>query len=135
MDLESKTGRAGATFNDVDPNIYYYYTMGAGQKAELVKGIGGNLCEPLSDITRQDMFLLIYRAFDYAGMTLNPNTVILDKFGDGDKIAGYAKDAIAALTADSLILGDQNGNVNPLDNATRAEAAMLLYRVYEYCNK
>ncbi|MCL2461650.1 MAG: S-layer homology domain-containing protein, partial [Defluviitaleaceae bacterium] len=129
MNLESKTGQAGATFSDVDPNIYYYFTVGAGQKAGLVAGVGGNLCQPDAQITRQDMFALIYRALNYAGMNLTPDASALAKFHDSGKISAYAKDAISALTANGLIAGDQNGNVNPLDNASRAEAAVLLYRV------
>ena len=134
LSLEEKTGRAGATFADVDPNIYYYFTIGSGQTAGLVMGVGNNLCLPLSDITRQDLFTLIYRALKYAGMELAPDGVALERFGDRDAVAGYARDAVSALAENGLVLGDQNGNVNPLDNATRAEAAVLLYRIYKFVN-
>ena len=134
LDLEKTAGRTGATFTDVDPNIYYYFTMGSGQKAGLVHGVGDNMCLPDADITRQDMFTLIYRALTYAGMNLPPDAGALDKFGDKDKIADYAKDAISALTKNGLIMGDQNGNVNPLGKASRAEAAVMMYRVYKYAN-
>ena len=134
LDLEKTAGRTGATFTDVDPNIYYYFTMGSGQKAGLVHGVGGDMCLPDADITRQDMFTLIYRALTYAGMNLPPDAGALDKFGDKDKIADYAKDAISALAKNGLIMGDQNGNVNPLGKASRAEAAVMMYRVYKYAN-
>ena len=132
LDLEKSTGRAGASFSDVDPNIYYYFTMGSGQKSGLVLGVGNNRCMPYADITRQDMFTLIYRALTYSGMELSPDYSALAEFGDRDKIANYAKDAISALSKNGLILGDQNGNVNPLDKASRAEAAVMMYRVYKF---
>jgi exo-beta-1,3-glucanase (GH17 family) len=130
LSLESKTGQAGATFSDVDPNIYYYFTVGSGQKAGLIAGVGGNLCQPLSDITRQEMFTFIYRALKYAGMDLAPNLAALDRFADSADIAVYAKDAVSALADSGLAAGDQNGCVNPGSPATRAEAAVLLHRVY-----
>ena len=123
LDIEKNTGRIGTTFTDVDPNIYYYYTVGSGQKAGLVLGSGNNRCSPGANITRQDMFTLIYRALTYAGMDLQPDHSALDRFRDKDGIANYAKDAISALTGNGLIAGDQNGNVNPRSNASRAEAA------------
>ena len=134
LSLEESTGRVSATFSDIDPNIYYYYTVGSGQKAGLVMGTGNNLCVPLSEITRQDMFTLIYRALKFAGMELAPGDSALEKFKDKGFVSGYAKEAIAALAENGLVLGDQNGNVNPGANATRAEAAVLLYRVYRFVN-
>ena len=132
LDLEKNTGRAGATFTDVNPNIYYYYTMGAGQKAGLVLGSGNNMCNPGSNITRQDMFTLIYRALTYAGMDLQPDSGALERFADNGRIADYAKDAVSALTINGLIAGDQNGNVNPRSSASRAEAAVMMHRVYRF---
>jgi hypothetical protein len=132
LNLEKKTGRHGATFSDVDPNIYSYFTIGAGQKAGLVSGTGDNLCNPKADIKRQDMFTLIYRALKYAGMDLDANRQALSRFNDESKIAEYAKDPISALAGANLASGDQNGSVNPLANATRAEAAVLLYKVYSF---
>ncbi|MCL2059145.1 MAG: S-layer homology domain-containing protein [Oscillospiraceae bacterium] len=144
LSLETITGRVGTTFADVDPNIYYYFTMGAGQKAGLVMGVGGNRCEPMSDITRQDMFTLIYRALSYAGMDLAAGAgsgangaadlAALDRFADRGAVADYAKEAISALARNSLVMGDHNSNVNPQSNASRAEAAVLLYRVYKFAN-
>ncbi|MCL1792501.1 MAG: S-layer homology domain-containing protein [Oscillospiraceae bacterium] len=130
LGLEAKTGQAGATFLDVDENIYYYFTMGSGQKAGLVKGTGDNFCLPESDITRQDMFTLIHRALEYAGMNFHGSETAPGRFGDWGEVADYAKEAISALAESGLVLGDQNGNVNPAQNATRAEAAVLLYRVH-----
>jgi exo-beta-1,3-glucanase (GH17 family) len=132
--LEDKTGRTGTSFSDVDPNLYYYFTLGAGQKAGLVEGVGGGLCRPLSNITRQDMFTLIHRALRYADAELAPAPGASEHFGDSADIAAYAKEAVSALAAGGLVLGDPSGRVNPGGNATRAEAAMLLYRVYALVN-
>jgi len=44
-------------------------------------------------------------------------------------IADYAIDSIASLVKEGLIVGSA-GKLNPLDNTTRAEAAVFLYRIY-----
>ncbi|MDR2355332.1 MAG: S-layer homology domain-containing protein [Clostridiales Family XIII bacterium] len=132
--LEDKTGRVGTTFTDIDPNLYYYFTLGAGQKAGLVAGVGGGLCLPLSSITRQDMFTLIYRALQYADTVPASDSANPKRFADDADIAAYAKDAVSALAAGGLIVGDPSDRVNPRGNATRAEAAVLLYRVYALVN-
>ena len=53
----------------------------------------------------------------------------LEKFADKSLIADYAVDSIASLVKEGLIVGSE-GKVNPLGNTTRAEAAALLYRIY-----
>jgi exo-beta-1,3-glucanase (GH17 family) len=134
LSLESKTGQVGAAFSDVDPNMYYYFAIGSGQKAGLIAGVGDNLCRPLSDITRQEVFTFIYRALTYAGVDLTPDPAAPERFADSADIAGYAKSAVSALADHGLVAGDQNGRVNPRNTATRAEAAALLYRVYTLMN-
>jgi hypothetical protein len=53
----------------------------------------------------------------------------LDEFADKHLIASYAVDSIAALVKEELVKGSDN-KINPLDITTRAEAAVLLYRIY-----
>ncbi len=53
----------------------------------------------------------------------------LEKFADKSLISAYAKDSVASVVKEGLIVGDA-GRVNPLGNTTRAEAAVFLYRIY-----
>jgi hypothetical protein len=54
---------------------------------------------------------------------------ILDKFVDRTEIDSYATDSITALVKSGLIEG--NGNrLTPVEETTRAEAAVFLYRIY-----
>jgi len=131
LDLESKTGRVITTFTDVDPNLYYYFTIGSGQAAGLVEG-GGDICMPKRDITQQELITLIYRALLYAGVIQNTDPTALETFNDADQIDDYAVDAFAALINNGLLEGDNNKKVNPLAPANRAYAAVLLYRVYNH---
>jgi hypothetical protein len=53
----------------------------------------------------------------------------LDTFVDKDQIAPYAINSAAAMVKEGLITG-YDGKINPRGNTTRAEAAVLLYRIY-----
>ena len=48
-------------------------------------------------------------------------------FNDEAKIADYAKDAVSALTSEEIIKGMDDGSFAPEKNATRAEAAKIIY--------
>ena len=57
---------------------------------------------------------------------------ILDAFSDNAQIAEYAKPALSALVGLNLVTGDNNGYIKPKGNATRAESAVFLDRVFAH---
>ncbi len=50
-------------------------------------------------------------------------------FNDGDSVSSWAQEAMAWAVKVGLFKGDDNGSLNPLGNATRAEVATLLMRL------
>ncbi|MNI75504.1 Endo-1,4-beta-xylanase A precursor [compost metagenome] len=73
------------------------------------------------------------RALKAAGVW-NPASVsasasALSTFADNSMIADYAAEDIAALAAAGLIQGNPGGWISPSGQSTRAEAAVLLYRI------
>lgn len=48
---------------------------------------------------------------------------------DKSLVAAYAVDGVASVIKEGLIIGS-GGNIDPLWNTTRADAAMFLYRIY-----
>lgn len=79
---------------------------------------------PSSNITRQDMAVIICRAFNisFAGA---PEEV----FNDMNLVSDYAKESVFCLYKNNIISGKGNGVFAPVDNATRAEAAQIIYNV------
>jgi len=76
------------------------------------------------------MMTLAVRTLErFRDFELKAPAAALDKFKDRSDIAGYAVDSVAALANEKLITG-QEGGLNPLGRATRAEAAVFLYRIY-----
>ncbi len=75
------------------------------------------------DITRQDIAVIIYRTQD------SPATEA-HQFPDSGSISDYAVDAVSYLYNSGIAGGDDQGNFNPVNPATRAEAAKMLYGLY-----
>lgn len=126
------TGNAFDNFDDVSPDKYYYYQVGIAKSLGIAKGYG-NKFNPESYITRQDMMVLIVRALEVIGKKPENSAGlgVLDKFTDKGSISDYAKDAVAALVQNSLIVGS-NSMINPKNNLTRAEAAVIINRVLKF---
>lgn len=62
--------------------------------------------------------------------TLNTSKIFQGMpFGDNDEISDYAAEAVAVMTAAGYLQGDENGNFAPQKSLTRAETAVVLYRI------
>ena len=75
------------------------------------------------------MATILYRALGSQGKA----TVL--SFNDNDKIADYAYDAIAEFVGLGILNGYEDGTFNPRGTATRAEAAKVIWGVYQIINK
>lgn len=60
---------------------------------------------------------------------LEGNTADLNGFIDKDRITAYAAESLAALVKEGIVTGSGNGRINPQGTATRAEAAVIIYRI------
>jgi len=117
-------------FSDVRVGEYYYEAAGIAKALGITNGDGKGHFNPRAEITRQDMFTMTARALAVSGYALSGASVeVLEPFSDKDAIASYAQAPIAAMVAEGLVNGS-NGKMNPQANATRAEAATFLYRIY-----
>lgn len=117
-------------FDDVDKNRWSASAISAAQKNGIIGGTGNNMFLPESKITRQDMAVIAHRAGKYAGFEFDENTA--SSFGDGENIADYATKAVSELYKAKIVNGKDNGFC-PLDYTTRAEAAVIIYRLMQSC--
>jgi len=119
-------------FDDVDASKYYYKEIGIAKALGLTTGVGDNKFNPTEPITRQDMFVLAYRIMlDQKVDLADAPAGILIGFDDHGQIAGYAQEAMASFIQNELVQGSAN-MLNPKGNATRAETAVLVYRIYTF---
>ena len=113
---------SGDYFADVSQNSWYAPFVYAAYDAGIVSGDEMNRFNPDRKITRQDMAVILYRAygidssFDELG------------FSDSENISNYAKVPVAYFAKIGIINGMDNNNFAPFGNATRAQAAVMVYR-------
>lgn len=116
-------------FEDVPENSYYYHALATAKRLGITQGTSPTTFSPERSITRQEMFTLTWRTLEIASENQDS---VLDAFSDNGEIAEYAKPAISTLVSLNLVAGDNQGRINPKGNATRAESAVFLDRVYTY---
>ena len=117
-------------FDDVPPQAYYYEAAGIAGKLGIAVGGENGLLRPGEKIVRQDMMVLAARALKLSGRHKTAaDKAVLDKFGDRGEVAGYAMESLAFLAGEDLITGSGD-RLKPRSHATRAEAAVFLYRIY-----
>ena len=117
-------------FEDVPKDQWYYESILAAYMNGLLNGKSSAEFDPEGYITREEMSRI-------AGQILFKNKykkqklTELEIFSDDNHIASWARVEAATIVYHEIIKGDDNGRFNPKDNATRAETAVILYRLYE----
>ena len=110
-------------------NTYYTNYLAAAKRLGITAGIGDNKFAPDSEISRQDMFTLLYRALNVLGELPEATTTkTTGDFSDAGLISSYAQDAMSALVKAGVISGS-SGKLNPTGTTTRAEMAQVLYNL------
>lgn len=89
------------------------------------------------EISREDMAVLIFRMSKLLGIAngtpINTNNMTT-RFQDLDVSSDYARDAVSALQQSGLMNGTNEGYFAPKNPSTRAQAATLLYRLFQSFN-
>ncbi|MCG8485100.1 MAG: S-layer homology domain-containing protein, partial [Clostridia bacterium] len=57
--------------------------------------------------------------------------ITVGAFTDNNKIASWAKDSVTLSSELGIIKGMSNGEFAPDENTNRAQAAVMLYRMYK----
>ena len=122
IDTTSFTGVS--LFRDVNREDWYTPYVQWATKLGITAGIGNDLFDPQGLISREQMAVMTVRFFEAMGISL-PERQKEDLPSDWDGVADYAKDAVKKLWQSGMLQGDQNGRVNPQQQANRAEAATL----------
>lgn len=113
------------SFADVPDSEYYSKAVIAAKAFGITTGTKDNLFLPQQHMTRQDAMVFLKRTIDCTQMKLTAGSIA--EFSDANIVSGYARDSIGSLVAANVISGT-NGKLNPRQNVTRAEMAVMLYR-------
>lgn len=127
--------KADSNFNDVKAGSYYYSAVAIAKELGITGGVGDNKFNPNGQISRQDMMVLAAKALKVAGVEMKAGTASdIAGFRDASKVSAYASDAAATLINEGIIKGSGNA-INPTAKLTRAEAAAVIYNIYNIYNK
>ena len=131
LDGAKKVEDGKNTFTDLAKDAYYTDAINWGVKNELIKGMSDKEFAPDANITREQIATILFRYATFAKKAnLDKKVDLKDKFKDSTKVSDYAKDALQWAAAVAVVKGE-DGNIRPLDNATRAEAAALMVRIHD----
>lgn len=117
-------------FDDVRSGEWYSEYISAAVKYGVVNGVSENRFGIGENITRQDMAVMTARALRACGMNLVAAREYAE-FADENAIAEYAISDVIGLYEAGVINGKGNGCFDPVGNATRAEAAKIIYEAFK----
>jgi len=119
LDLADNFDDAGKT--------YYTGYLAAAKRLGIAKGTGGNQFSPDSEISREDLIVLLYRMLKVTGELPGGSTGReLASFSDADQVSSYGQEAFAYFVKSGTISGD-GVMLNPQGRATRAQMVQILY--------
>ncbi len=110
-------------------NTYYTGYLGAAKRLGITAGTGNNMFNPGKEISRQEMFTLLYNLLK--GINQLPEKDSgnkLSDYKDQEQIAPWAKKAMSELVKSNIISGS-NSKLTPFNNTTRAEMAQVIYNL------
>ncbi len=111
-------------FRDVEAKQWYTPYVQWATKLGITTGIGNDQFDPEGLISREQMAVMTVRFFEAMGIPL-PEPQREGVPSDWDDVEEYAKDAVQKLWQAGMLQGDENGQINPQQQANRAEAATL----------
>lgn len=121
---------APCSFTDVPADAYYAAAVAWAQQAGIAQG-SGDAFDPLGQLTREQAFTLVRRAFDALDVAAPENAPALaERFADAADVADWAVSAAADLAAMDVVSGD-GASLLPKAGLTRAQMAKILCLVLD----
>ena len=128
---EAPEGRTNH-FADVKDGAYYASAVEWAYRSRIVAGVSERSFQPDRDITRQEMAQMMGAFLKHMGAELPENTSgAAVRYGDRNRISGWAMPNVELVTSLGLMVGDEEGNFCPRDTATRAQCATVACAIAE----
>lgn len=127
--LEDAT--ATEAFTDVNDSDWFKPYVAAAVKAGIVQGRSADKFEPNATITRAELATMASRALE-AIREYKPGLTTADSlkaFADAGDINASLKDGVALAAEQGVVIGEDTGKFNPNNDSTRAQAAVVIYRL------
>jgi len=116
-------------FTDVESQKWYADEVAAAYNSGVITGRSADKFDPDGLITRQEMAAMIARVLFREGYR-PADEAELAVFVDADDIAAWAQNAVSTALREGIIQGMGDNTFKPKAKATRAQAAVMLYRLF-----
>lgn len=123
--------RAECEFTDISKDDWCYGAVASAYKLGIILGVDDETFGKGTEITRQDMCVIIYRAAENAGVEFKEEA----ELPFDDKISDYAEEQIKVFYANGIISGLSETEFGAFERSNRAQAATVIHRINEYMNK
>jgi hypothetical protein len=131
--LGLNTSGTTGKFTDVTADAWYYGFVNAAASASLVSGMGDNLFAPNTLITREQMAVMVTKALGNKAPTINGTE--LNAFGDKSAVSSWAVSGMEEAVKASIVSGMTPSTIAPQADATRAQAAEMIYKMLSVLGK
>ncbi|OMF28079.1 hypothetical protein BK133_18865 [Paenibacillus sp. FSL H8-0548] len=122
--------KSTSNFDDVKAGVYYYDAVAIAKELGITTGVGNNKFNPTDKISREEMMAFVSRAMKLTKkLSVQGSFTDIVSYTDAGLVSSYAVDDVATLIKAGIIKGSNN-MINPRGAATRAEIAVLIYRLY-----
>jgi hypothetical protein len=102
-------------------------TVNAAASAGIVYGIGDNLFAPNALVTREQMAVMVAKAMGTKAPAVNGTE--LSAFSDSSTVDSWAVSGMEEAVKAGIVSGMTADTLAPLANATRAQAAAMIYKM------
>lgn len=126
--LDGQTASGVAVFSDVDSDAYYFEAVAWANANGIVKGIDDTHFAPNSNITREQMAVILERYAELKGYKADSTAADISAFADREQVSAYALDGVAWANAAGLMNGRTETTLVPKGETTRAEVATIVQR-------
>ena len=99
------------------------------QALGIVSGVGGGKFAPDALVTREQAAAMLSRVYTKLGGTIPE--VAATTFADNDKVSGWARDAVAFMSANKIVSGVGSNQFNPKGNASIEQALVIALRMFD----
>ncbi len=97
-----------------------------------INGVSATQFAPDSNITRQDAVVILYRILVLLYKAPKIDDLTESIFNDENLMADYARSGIVMMNAYGIINGYEDNTFKPLNNLTRAEAAVVIDKFFNF---
>ena len=127
--LEGEPEAAEVIFADTEKGSWYEKAVSWATECGIAKGTSANTFSPNEYITREQIAVMLNRYAEFKKLNLDFSDDIDPKnYADYSEISAYARPSFEYALKCGILNGKSPNTLNPLDTASRAEAAAIIMR-------